>query len=107
MIQGLTVITQVAFLPLPSFAVQVMVAVPIAFAVTFPTLLTVATDVLLEDQLTAMLEASTGKTTAVSVPLLPTVQVSVLALSLIEVTGLKVLVGQPNKVDLNPVLPLI
>ena len=37
-----TVIVQVAFLPLPSFAVQVMVHCPFFFAVTLPFLSTVA-----------------------------------------------------------------
>jgi hypothetical protein len=48
----LTVILQVTFLPLPSAAVQVIVAVPFFLAVTFPLEDTVATLVLLDFQVT-------------------------------------------------------
>ena len=45
----LTVILQVAFAPCPSFAFTVMMAVPAFFALIFPVLETVATDLLEEE----------------------------------------------------------
>ena len=63
---ALTVTVHVAFLP-PSFVVTVMVAVPAAFAVTTPEEDTVATDVLLDDQVTDLSVALEGVTVAVSV----------------------------------------
>jgi hypothetical protein len=50
----LTVILQVTFLPFPSAAVQVIVAVPFFLAVTFPLEDTVATLVLLDFQVTVL-----------------------------------------------------
>jgi hypothetical protein len=50
----LTVILHVTFLPLPSAAVQVIVAVPAFLAVTFPLEDTVATLVLLDFQVTVL-----------------------------------------------------
>lgn len=61
-----TVILQEAFLPLPSFAVQVIVAVPFPLAVTFPELDTVATFVLLLFHATVLLFALVGATVAFS-----------------------------------------
>ena len=61
-----TATEQVAFLP-PSFVVTVIVADPMALAVTTPELETVATVVLLEDQLTDLSVALDGVTVAVSV----------------------------------------
>jgi hypothetical protein len=58
-----TVIAQVAFL-LPSVVVTVIVAVPAVFADTRPVTLTVAMFVLLDDQVTALLVASYGRTIA-------------------------------------------
>lgn len=51
--------------------VQVMVAEPAALAVTTPEEETVATDVLLDDQVTALLVALEGETVAVRVVVLP------------------------------------
>ena len=62
----MTVISQVALKFVPSEVVAVIVAVPRIFAVTRPVLLTVATSVLLEVQVTAVLLALLGATVAVS-----------------------------------------
>ena len=59
-----TVTEQVAFFP-PSLVVTVIVAVPAALAVTDPDVDTVATDVLLEDQVTDLSVALEGVTVAV------------------------------------------
>ena len=69
-VAGLTVTAQVAFFA-PSSVVQVMVAEPAALAVTTPEVETVATEVLLEDQVTALLVALEGETVAVRVAVLP------------------------------------
>ena len=69
-VAGLTVTTQVAFFA-PSSVVHVMVAEPADLAVTTPEVETVATDVLLEDQVTALLVALEGETVAVRVAVLP------------------------------------
>ena len=61
-----TVILQEAFLPLPSFAVQVIVAIPFPLATTLPVLETVATVVLLLFQVTAVEVAFAGATVAFS-----------------------------------------
>ena len=55
-----TEMEQVAFFPLPSFALQVIVAVPADFAVTRPLDDTVITDVSSEAQLTLLLVAEVG-----------------------------------------------
>ena len=60
------VTAQVAVLP-PSAVVTVIVEIPAATAVTTPLLLTVATPVLLDDQLTDWFVAFEGDTVAVSV----------------------------------------
>ena len=65
-----TVIWQVALLPLPSAAVDVMVAVPAFSAVTTPSA-TVATDSLLLDQVTVLSVASLGVMMGVSVDDVP------------------------------------
>lgn len=52
----------------------VIVAEPAALAVTTPLDETVATDVLLEDQVTPLLVAFEGETVAFSVPVFPTVR---------------------------------
>jgi hypothetical protein len=67
-----TVTEHVAFLP-PSLVVTVIVADPAALAVTTPELETVATDVLLEDQVTDLSVAFEGVTVAVNVWVSPTV----------------------------------
>jgi hypothetical protein len=69
---SLTVTEQVAFLP-PSLVVTVIVAVPAALAVTKPAEDTVATVVLLEDQVTDLSVALEGVTVADSVWVSPTV----------------------------------
>ena len=66
----LTVTVHVAFFA-PSSVVQVMVAEPADLAVTTPEVETVATDVLLDDQVTALLVALEGETVAVRVEVLP------------------------------------
>ena len=60
-----TVIAEVAVFP-PSAVVTVIVAAPLAFPVTKPVELTVATEVLLDDQLTVLLVALDGATVAVN-----------------------------------------
>lgn len=72
-VAAVTETVQVAFFE-PSCVVQVMVAEPAAFAVTTPEDETVATDVLLDDHVTALLEALEGETVAVSVPVVPAVK---------------------------------
>lgn len=72
-VAAVTETEQVAFFE-PSCVVQVMVAEPAAFAVTTPEDETVATDVLLDDHVTALLEALEGETVAVSVPVVPAVK---------------------------------
>lgn len=67
---AVTVTEQVAVL-LPSTVVTVMVALPPPTAVTRPLLLTVATDVLLLDQVTLLLLALPGDTVAVSCSVFP------------------------------------
>ena len=81
-----TVTEQVAFTPLPSLALQVIVAVPAALAVTRPELLTVATFVLLDDHVTLLSVALLGYTVAVSCFVFPTSIVSDEELSDIFVT---------------------
>ena len=66
-----TVTPQVAFMPLPSFAVAVMRAVPLPLGVTTPLLLTVATAMLLLVHVTPMVVAVVGVMVAVSVFVLP------------------------------------
>ena len=64
-VAALTVTTQVAFFD-PSLVVQVIVADPAAFAVTVPSEAMVATDVLLDDQLTAVFVALEGEMVGVN-----------------------------------------
>jgi hypothetical protein len=71
LISILTVILQVAFTPLPSLAVQMIVAVPFPLAVTFPALVTVATFVLLLFHVTVLLFAAAGATVAFSANVFP------------------------------------
>lgn len=66
-----TVTLQLAVFP-PSEVFTVTVAVPVALAVTTPLDETVATDVLLEDQVTVLLVALEGLTVAFNVPVFPT-----------------------------------
>jgi len=73
----------------PSFVVTVMVAVPVAFAVTVP-LLTDATVELLLLHVTPVLEALVGSTVAVKLPVDPTVMLSVDLLSDTPVTEILV-----------------
>ena len=63
---AVTVILQYAFLPLPSLAAQVIVAVPFPTAVTLPVLETFATFVLLLFHATVLLLADAGATVAFS-----------------------------------------
>lgn len=68
-----TVTVQVAVLP-PSSVRTVIVAEPAAFAVTTPLDETVATVVLLDDHVTALLVALDGDTVAVRVPVVPAIK---------------------------------
>ena len=77
---------QVAVLPLPSDALQVMVAVPAALAVTNPELLTVAMLVLLEDHVTDLFVALLGVIVAESCLVFPTIRDAEVALSEMPVT---------------------
>ena len=61
----------------PSAVVTVMVAVPAFLAVTVPSALTVATEVLLDFQVTFLLVALSGVTVAVSFPVSLTARVKV------------------------------
>lgn len=66
-----TVTVQVAFLPLPSFAVQVIVAVPLATPVTTPVELTVATFVLEDFHVRFLFVALLGVIVAFNVSFAP------------------------------------
>ena len=83
----LTVTEQDAVLP-PSLVVTVIVALPPAFAVTTPVAETVATEVLLEDQVTDLSVASDGETVAVRVRLSPATMVKDIWSRLTPVTGM-------------------
>ena len=84
-----TVTVQVAVLLEPSDDLAVMVAVPLATAVTKPVLLTVATDVLLLVHVTLLLVALLGVTVADSCRVWPLlVNVAVVLLRLMPVTGI-------------------
>ena len=71
----------------PSFVVTVIVVVPTALAVTTPEDETVATEVLLEDQVTDLSVAFDGDTVAVNAWVSPTVIESDVLFKLIPVTG--------------------
>ena len=77
----MTVSAHVALLLLPSAVVTVIVAVPGAFAVTRPELLTVATVVLLDFHVTALLLVLLGVTVAVSWSVCPVFSVAEVLLS--------------------------
>ena len=77
----MTVKAQVALLLLPSAVVTVMVADPVALAVTKPLLLTVATVVLLDFQVTFLLLVLLGVTVAVSWSVCPVLSVAEVLLS--------------------------
>ena len=72
----MTVIVHVALLLLPSAVVTVMVAVPGPLAVTRPELLTVATLVLLDFQVTFLFMVVLGVTVAVSCSVWPVFNVA-------------------------------
>jgi len=82
---ALTVIADVAVL-LPSLVVTVIVALPAATAVTRPVELTVATEVLLDDQVTAVLVALLGAMVAVSCCVAPVANVADVGLTVTPVT---------------------
>ena len=88
MFLALTVTAQVAVLP-PSSVVAVMIAFPNLHAVTIP-LLTVATDTLLDVQITVLFSASLGETVAVSTWLPPSSSSIDVALKITEVTAILV-----------------
>ena len=82
-----TVTEHVAFFP-PSFVETVIVAVPAAFAVTTPDVETVATEVLLEDQVTDLSVALDGVTVADNACVSPTVMVRDVWFRLTPVTAI-------------------
>ena len=88
----LTVTVQVAVTPLPSWAVAVIVAVPALTPVTTPLELTVATDVLELDQVTALSAALLGVTVAVKVVVAPTLMLAVVLFSVMPLTRMGVTV---------------
>ena len=88
---GVTVILQVAVFPLPSEALQVIVAVPADLAVTSPELLTEAMLELFDDQVTDLFVALLGVIVATSCLVLPTVIETEDALRVMFVTFLSVL----------------
>ena len=59
---GVTITLQVADIPLPSLAVQVMIATPTPMAVISPVSFTFATSGLFDVQLTVLSVASAGET---------------------------------------------
>ena len=81
---------QLAVLPLPSLAVAVMVAVPAAMPVTVPPEVTVATEVLLLDQVTVLFSAFEGLTVAERVSEAPTSMVVEALFREMEVTFIAV-----------------
>ena len=83
-----TLTCTLALTPLPSRAVAVMVVVPAALPVTTPLELTVATALLLLDQVTVRMEALLGLTAAARV-VVPFTATLVAPLIAMEVTGLK------------------
>ena len=82
----LTVTSHVDFVPYPSAAVQVIVQVPLPFAVITPFEETVATLLSEEDQLTDVLFAVVGIAVAVSVFFFPTHRETVSSLRAMAVT---------------------
>ncbi|OPX86619.1 MAG: hypothetical protein A4E52_01502 [Pelotomaculum sp. PtaB.Bin013] len=84
---SVTVTAHFAYLPLPSAAMAVMLAVPAPFAVTLPLLSTVATAFLSELQFTSLLVALLGVTLAVRLFVSPTFMLRLLELKLTLVTG--------------------
>ena len=73
---------------LPSLVVTVILAEPADLAVTKPEEETVATEVLLEDQVTVLSVAFSGVTVAVSVAVSPSVNVNEVLSKLTPVTGI-------------------
>ena len=82
-----TVILQVAFFPLPSFTFTVIVAVPFPTAFTTPFEDTVATFLLLELQVTALLLALLGEIVAFKVRDFPFLSVADVLFSFMLFTG--------------------
>ena len=82
-----TVTLQLALLPLPSFAVTVIVAVPGPTAVTLPFESTAATDVLEDFHVTALLLALLGLTVTVKVSVAPVFRLRLVLFTEIPVTG--------------------
>lgn len=84
---GVTVTVQLTAAPLPSFAVQVMTAVPADLPVTTPALETTATFLLLDVHLTFLLLAVKGEMAAVSFTFCARITVVSAIFSVIEATG--------------------
>ena len=85
--EAVTVTAHVAVLA-PLCVVTVMVAEPAATAVTSPVVLTVAIDVLFDDQVTAWLVALEGETVAVSCCVAPATMEAVVGLTVTPVTAI-------------------
>ena len=83
----MTVILQVAFLPLPSLAVAVMVTVPFLMPLTIPVWVTAAIFLLLVVHLTDLLLAEAGAIVTLRVVVLPLIRVSFVLLIVSLVTG--------------------
>jgi hypothetical protein len=99
-----TVTAHVAVLP-PSAVVTVIVAVPAAIGVTTPPA-TVAIFALLVDQVTFLFAASEGATVAVIVPVAPpAVNVIVVGVTVIALTGATILISIASIRKLLPVVP--
>lgn len=81
-----TVTVHFAFLLLPSVEDTVIVAVPLPVAVTVPSLITVATDVLDEDQVRFLLLVVDGETVAIKTELFPVCNASVVLFKVILLT---------------------
>ena len=89
-----TVTLQVAYLPLPSAAVAVIVTVPAFMAVTRPELSTEAILVLLELQTMRLLLALVGFTEALSVRVVPVFMLRLDELMLTDDTGTIGIIGK-------------
>ena len=86
-LSGSTVTAQSAVLA-PSVVSTVIVALPAAFAVTLPFVSTVATAVLFDDHVTALLVALEGAIVAVNCCVPPTVKAALTGATLTPVTGI-------------------
>ena len=86
----------------PSVVLAVMEALPTVFAVTKPLLLTVATELLLVDQVTVLFVALLGSTVAVNCIVLPSVNSALVLFSDIVVARIGLTVMEHDAVKLLP-----